>query len=327
MTTIDIHTHMFGQGWLDMVRKHGAPAYAIADKEDGRDYLVEYGSPACALEVEAFDYDARIAMMDRFGIDVSVVSLTSPNVHFGDEAVSVATARIANDEMAAGQAAHPERIRWFASLPWEYPDAALAELERCVALGAVGVMCVAHIGARHLIDPHFAPVWQALDARRMPVLVHPTAPLGAQAVNFGHERILMPAAGFMYDTTIALARMALDGFFERFPNVPIIASHGGGYIPFVNGRVDMFFGVETLQKFDIPKLPSDYFSQLYYDAIVYDTAALRLVIDIAGPEKVLFGTDLPMPADVPKLFDLVDARPPGEAAAIRGGNAARLFGL
>lgn len=327
MTTIDIHTHMFGYGWLDMIKQHGAPAYGIADEADSREYLVEYGTPACALEVEAFDYGKRVEMMDREGIDISIVSLTSPNVHFGDEEISIATARLANDEMAAGQAAHPDRIRWFASLPWEYPDAAIAELERCIELGAVGVMCVAHIGTRHLIDPLFAPVWEALDKRGFPVLVHPTAPLGAKDVNFGYERILMPGAGFMYDTTIALARMAIDGFFERFSKVKIIASHGGGYLPFVNGRVDMFFGVETLAKFDIPKMPSEYFSQIYYDAIVYDPAALQLVIDIAGPEKVMFGTDLPMPADVPKLFELVDARPADEAAAIRGGNAARVFGL
>ena len=327
MPTIDIHTHMFGDGWLDMIKKHGAPAYGIADREDRRNYLIEYGTPACALEVEAFDYDRRVEMMDKFGIDISIVSLTSPNVHFGDEAVSVATARIANDEMAAGQTAHPDRIRWFASLPWEYPDAALAELERCIELGAVGVMCVAHIGQRHLIDPLFAPVWEALDRHAFPVLVHPTAPLGAKDVDFGHERILMPGAGFMYDTTIALARMAVDGFFERYPDIKLIASHGGGYLPFVNGRIDMFFGVETLAKFDIPRLPSDYFSQLYYDAIVYDTAALQLVIDMAGPEKVMFGTDLPMPADVPKLYDLVDGRPAEEIAAIRGDNAVRVFGL
>ena len=327
MTTIDIHTHMFGNGWLDMIKKHGAPAYGIEDMPDDRNYLIEYGTPACALEAEAFDYDKRVAMMDRDGVDISIVSLTSPNVHFGDEAVSVATARLANDEMAAGQTAHPDRIRWFASLPWEYPDAALAELERCVNLGAVGVMCVAHIGERHLIDPLFAPVWAELDRRAFPVLVHPTAPLGAKAVNFGFERILMPAAGFMYDTTIAIARMAVDGFFERFTDVKIIVSHGGGYIPFVNGRIDMFFAAETLAKFDIPKLPSDYFSRLYYDAIVYDRTALQLVIDIAGPDKVMFGTDLPMPADVGKLYDLIDGRPADEATAIRGATAVKVFGL
>jgi aminocarboxymuconate-semialdehyde decarboxylase len=318
---------MFGNGWLNMIKTHGAPAYAIEDMPDDRNYLIEYGTPACALEAEAFDYDKRVAMMDREGVDISIVSLTSPNVHFGGEAVSVATARLANDEMAAGQTVHPDRIRWFASLPWEYPDAALAELERCVNLGAVGVMCVAHIGERHLIDPLFAPVWAELDRRAFPVLVHPTAPLGAKAANFSFERILMPAAGFMYDTTIAIARMAIDGFFERFSDVKVIVSHGGGYIPFINGRIDMFFAAETLAKFDIPQLPSNYFSRLYYDAIVYDATALQSVIDIAGPDKVMFGTDLPMPANVGRLYDLINERPDDEATAIRGANAVRVFGL
>ena len=153
MPTVDIHTHMFGHGWLDMIKRHGAPAYAIEDMPDDREYLFEYGTPACALEVEAFDYDRRIAMMDRYGIDVSIVSLTSPNVHFGDEAASIATAQKANDEMAAGQRPHPARIRWLASLPWEYPAAALAEFERCVELGAVGVMCVAQSGAAKAASP------------------------------------------------------------------------------------------------------------------------------------------------------------------------------
>ncbi len=327
MAVIDIHTHTFGDAWLKNIKEHGAPAYEITTEKDGRDYLVEYGTPACALEVEAFDFDKRVEMMNRDKVDISVVSLTSPNVHFGGHNVSVETARLFNDEMAAGQAKHPDRIRFFASLPWEYPEDAILELERAIKLGAVGVMCVAHIGDKHLIDPLFDPVWKELDRLKFPVLVHPTAPLGAKDVNFGYERILMPGAGFMYDTTIAIARMAIDGFFEKFPDVKIIASHGGGYLPYVNGRIDMFFGVETLAKFDIPKLPSDYFSQIYYDAVLYDPGALSLCIDIAGPDKVLFGTDLPMPADVGKLYDMIGSRPKEEADKILGGNAERVFAL
>ena len=89
----------------------------------------------------------------------------------------------------------------------------------------------------------------------------------------------------------------------------------------------MFFAAETLAKFDIPQLPSNYFSRLYYDAIVYDATALQSVIDIAGPDKVMFGTDLPMPANVGRLYDLINERPDDEATAIRGANAVRVFGL
>ena len=88
MTVIDIHTHMFGYDWLNMLKKHGAPNYASKSMEDGRNYLMEMGSPAAAFEDEAFDYDKRIIMMDHAGIDLAIVSLTSPNVQWGGENIS-----------------------------------------------------------------------------------------------------------------------------------------------------------------------------------------------------------------------------------------------
>jgi len=137
----------------------------------------------------------------------------------------------------------------------------------------------------------------------------------------------MPGAGFMFDTTIGIARMAVDGFFERFQDVKIIASHGGGYLPYVAGRIDMFFQAETLAKLKITELPSEFLKRIYYDAVLYDQGALDLCINLAGPGQVLFGTDFPMPCDIPKLYELVETRPAEEAAAIKGGNAVKMFNL
>jgi aminocarboxymuconate-semialdehyde decarboxylase len=326
-TVIDIHTHTFGQPWLDMLGKHGAPNYATKRLHDGRDYLIEKGAPACSLEPEAFDYDAKIRQMDRHGIDVGIVSLTSPSVFWGGETVSAETARLVNDDQAAGQTAYPDRIRWFASLPWEYPARAVAELDRAVANGAVGVMVTATINGRHLVDPLFAPTWQAIDKHGLPVLVHPTAPFGAREAEFGRERILMPGLGFMFDTTLGVARMVLDGFFDRYTSLKIIAAHGGGYLPYVAGRIDMFFDQDTLIEKKIDRHPSTYLEAIWYDSIVYNPGALDLCLEISGPDKVMFGTDLPMPADVDTLYALVDRLPADQAAAIRAGNARKLFGL
>ncbi|MDH5748775.1 MAG: amidohydrolase [Rhodospirillales bacterium] len=327
MPVIDIHTHMFGDAWLDMLRKHGGPTYDAREFPDKRSYLVEKGAPACALEREAFDYDLRIKRMDEHGIDIAVVSLTSPNVFWGTREISAETARLANNEMAAGQAAHPDRIRFFTSIPWEYPDLAVAELERTLDMGAVGVMVTATINGRHLIDPLFEPVWKEINRRALPVLVHPTAPFGSKEAEFGIERVLMPGLGFMFDTTLGIARMAIDGFFERFSDLNIIASHGGGYLPYVAGRIDMFFNEDTLVAKKIPHPPSFYLSRIYYDAVLYDEAALNACVALAGPEKILFGTDFPMPADIPKLYSIIDSRPEDQSNAIKGGNAVRLFNL
>ena len=178
MTVIDIHTHMFGESWLKMLKEHGGPTYSAGTLSDGRDYLIEKGAAACALEKEAFDYDARIEAMNQHGIDISIVSLTSPNVYWGGEQISIKTAILANNEMAAGQRAYPDRIRWFASIPFEYPEPAIKELHRAVETGAVGVMATASINGRHLIDALFAPVWAEIARLELPVLIHPTAPFG-----------------------------------------------------------------------------------------------------------------------------------------------------
>ena len=188
-------------------------------------------------------------------------------------------------------------------------------------------MVLANIMGKHLIDSLFEPIWAELDRLALPVLVHPTAPFGAKDAEFGIERILMPGAGFMFDTTLAVARMVVDGFFDRYPNVKIIASHGGGYLPYVAGRIDMFFAAETLVDMKIKEKPSNYLQRIYYDSIVYNPGALDLCIEISSPSNVLFGTDFPMPQDIPKLYQLIDRLPGDQAKAIKAGNAERIFDL
>ena len=90
----------------------------------------------------------------------------------------------------------------------------------------------------------------------------------------------------------------------------------------------MFFDEETLVKMPVTMKPSEYLEErIFYDAIVYDKGALDLVIQVAGPEKVMFGTDQPMPNDVPKLKDIIASRPASEHEPILSNNAHRMFNL
>src|SRR3970282_1399958 len=103
---------------------------------------------------------------------------------------------LVNDSMAQGQTAHPDRIRWMASVPWEYPQRAVRELERACAKGAVGVMVLATVAGGHLTDDKFAPIWQAIDQRALPVLVHPTEPPGTPDMDM-RKYSLASTVGFM----------------------------------------------------------------------------------------------------------------------------------
>ena len=179
---IDVHTHMLNNEWLKLLEKHGRPRYTLKAVTGGLRAIHLDGAPFMTPVPEMFDWDLRIRNMDRVGIDVSVVSLTCPNVYWGGEAVSLKAARAMNDEMAGARKTWPDRIQWFCSLPWQFEKAALAELKRSLKAGACGVMVLANIGGRPLTDAAFANIWRAIDKAQLPVLIRKSAALRFELV-------------------------------------------------------------------------------------------------------------------------------------------------
>ncbi len=327
MAVIDVHTHMLTRDYLDFLAEHGGPKYACKPTRAGQDSIFLHGAPFMTLMPEMWDYDARIRDMDKAGVDLAIVSLTCPNAFFGDEAVSTRAAAMVNDSMQEQQRARPDRIAWFTSLPWQFPAAAIAELERTIAAGAIGVMVIANIDGKPLTDPIFAPVWQAIDARALPVLVHPTAPPGTPDMGLD-EYGLVPPVGFMIDTTLAIARMILAGFFDRYPNLKIIASHGGATLPYLAGRLDRCHEMIPACADVISEKPSTYLERIWYDSVVYSPGALNLCLEVAGPDRVLYGSDYPHNiGDMAGCLARVNAQPADVAARIREHNARRIFNL
>ena len=328
MTVIDVHTHMLTLDFLDLLRKESGGKYEIRKTRAGQDTIWHDGAPFMTLFSGMWDYEERIAAMDAAKVDVAIVSLTSPNVYWGDRAVSLKAARMVNDSMAAQQRARPDRIRWFASLPFQFADDAVAELDRAVKEGAVGVMVLANIDGEDLTNPAFAPVWAAIDKRKLPVLVHPTAPQGVAELHM-NEFGLVPPVGFMVDTTLAFARMIYAGFLDTYPNVKLIASHGGATLPYLAGRLDRCHEMIPACAEVIKDKPSTYLQRIWYDTVVYDPRALDLCISVAGSdERVLYGSDYPHNiGDMTGCLARVDALPSAAAARIRGKNAEKLFGI
>ncbi|HJP89519.1 MAG TPA: amidohydrolase family protein [Candidatus Limnocylindrales bacterium] len=326
MPIIDVHTHMFTRHWLELLRAHGDP-YGVVVRPDGRDEIYRGPTPVVFPQPGHFDYDLRIQAMDAAGIDVSIVSLTCPNVYWGGEDISCEAARESNATMAAAQTTYRDRIRWFASLPWEYPDRAVAELQRSCDEGAVGVMVIANIAGRSLTEPAFEPIWSEIDRRALPVLVHPGEPPGSDFMDMGSYDLSW-LVGFMFDTTLAIERMIFDGFLDRFPNLKLIAAHGGGALPYLVGRMRKGNEVELPSRRRMLLEPIDYLRRIWYDCITYDPGALRYLISVVGAERVLFGTDWPHQVhDVVGSLANTAALPPDQRDAIRGTSALELFRL
>ena len=325
MPVVDVHTHMLNREWLALLEKHGRPRYTLATVPGGLRAIHLDGAPFMTPVPEMFDWDLRVQNMDKAGIDVSVVSLTCPNCYWGGEAVSLKAAQTMNDELARARKRFPDRMQWFCSLPWQYPKAALKELSRAARAGACGVMVLANIAERPLTDPAFAPVWQAIDAQRLPVLVHPTAPPGVREMGMT-EFQLTASIGFTFDTSLAVSRMIFDGFFDRYPNLKIIAGHGGGALPFLIGRLDQCYEHIPACRVKLKEKPSLTARRIWADAVVFTDEALAMAVRVFGSERVLYGSDYPHTIGDPiGCLARVDRLPEGVRNRVRSGNAERIF--
>jgi aminocarboxymuconate-semialdehyde decarboxylase len=326
-TVIDVHTHVLTEAWFDLLKEHGAPRYTVKEVRGGLRAIHLDGAPFMTPVPAMFDYDLRLATMDEHGVDVGVVSLTCPNCYWGAPEVSLRAASIMNDDMAAARTAHPDRLRWFASLPWQHEQLALAELERACKAGASGVMALANIGGVPLTDPAFAAIWRAIDARKLPVLVHPTAPPGVGEMDMSRFQ-LTASIGFTFDTSLAVARMIYDGFFDTYPNVRIIASHGGGALPYLIARMDQCFDNIPACREKISIRPSEYMPRILADAVVFSPGALDLCVNVFGVDNVLYGSDYPHTiGDMPGCLKRVNDLPAATRDKVRGANACRVFGF
>jgi len=326
MTVIDIHTHMFTTKWLELLKQEGG-IYNTKTRPDGQQEIFRGDTPVVIPQRGHFDYDLRVKHMDAAGIDISIVSLTCPNVYWGNEVTSCRAARESNDTMAQAQTTYPDRIRWFSSLPWEYPQMAIEELNRTCANGASGVMVLANIAGRSLTDPFFAPIWSEIDKRRLPVLVHPTDPPGVDAMDMT-QFDLSWSVGFMFDTTLAITRMIFDGFFDQYPNLKIIASHAGGTLPYLVGRFEKGDEVEIPSRRKMKRKPAEYLRHIYYDSITYNLGALQYLISVVGADRVMFGTDWPHQVhDTKGAFANTASLPEAQCSAIRSANARRIFDI
>ena len=327
---IDVHTHMYTRGWQEVVRKADDPHIRLTPGPKGLDSMYYMWSSVGALGNEMFDWDVRIRKMDEAGVDLALVSLSSPNVCLAERAHSVKAAQVTNDDFAAAAARYPTRIKWMASLPWDFASDAIAELRRAQDAGAIGICMLTNVAGTPLTETRYQPVWAEIESMGLPVFIHPTLPKVDYGLIVGSGGgALANAVGFTTETTLCFARMIFEGFLDRYPGLKLIACHGGGTLPYLAARFDRVWQQMSGPTKPSRETPSHYIKhRLYYDAIVYDEETLTHLVSYVDADRVMYGSDYPFSlGDMPGILARIDRLPARARDAVRSGNAVRLFQL
>lgn len=240
----------------------------------------------------------RIALMDESGVDVQVLSVTTPALHNLEAEESVILARRTNDLLAATIANYPTRFQGFATLPTASPKDAALELERSVRhLGFAGALLCGRTREKNLDHPDFLPMFETAAKLRVPLYVHPQIPQRAVREvyysGFGDSidtAFATFALGWHYEAGIQFVRLILAGVFDKYPDLQIILGHWGEVVLFYLERLNSFARVAKLQR-----TVADYIRENLYvtPSGMWNQSYLQRVLEIVGPKRIVFSTDYP----------------------------------
>lgn len=325
MHLVDVHNHYYPPAYIDALER-GPSNVRITREREGNPLLHYPGDYNVAVRGHR-DLDFRETELEREGVDVQIVSLTTPGTHVEEPARAVELARLVNDAFAQATKRPSGRFGAYATLPLCDPAASADELERAVRdLNLPGAMVFANVNGTPLADDRFLPLWERADALGAVIHIHPTAPAGVEAMT---QYWLMPLVGFLMDTTLAAAHLVFRGIPARFPRIRWVLGHLGGTIPYLAERLDRGWHAFAECRQHIDRPPSEYLRTFFYDGVNFDPRALRLAVDFAGASQILAASDYPhMIGSIPRMKAVLgEAGLSGaEQRAVAAENAARLLG-
>ena len=286
----DLHTHYYSDEYFDLIRELGTE-FAFGTAKNGAPIITFRGTRFFSITPAMTDALLRIEDMDRVGVDVQVLSLSTPNVYFTDAERQSAVAIRVNDMYAELISRYPNRFKGFASIPMHDSDAALAELDRTLGeLRLNGVILQSNLGGLALTEPRFRPFFEEANRRELCIFVHPILPPNPEPYA---EYCLGPIVGFPSDTTLAVAKLCYSGMLRELPDIRWIIGHAGGTIPWLMERLDNGYRDFPECREHIDELPSAYLKRLYYDTVTFSQHTLGMLESMVGADHMVMGSDYP----------------------------------
>jgi aminocarboxymuconate-semialdehyde decarboxylase len=307
--TIDVHAHCVIPKALEL---------------QGKDHMKERGPGLGDVGLR------RIGEMDEQGIDVEAISI-NPHWYKAERDLAVEICKINNETLAELCAAHPDRFVGFASLTLQAPDVAVQQLEHAVKkLGMRGAAIGGSVAGDEFANAKYDPVWRKAEELGVLLFIHPQgAPELANRLK--GNGWLANVIGNPLDTTIALSHLIFEGTLDKFPGLKICSAHGGGFLPQYAPRSDN--GLRVAPEMDtgvkLKKKPTEYMRDMYYDTLIFTDEALRHLAHEVGVDKLVIGTDHPIPWQADSINHVLNCPHFNDAQKrmILGETAGKLLGI
>ncbi len=304
---IDFQSHVFPREYIEEIKRaDGNVILEPPDPDSGMTYFYDK-KLRCRINTAIFqgqDPDRRVVHMDKLGIDVQVISIPAPGADRFEPQDAVKLAQTANDTIAALCRKYPKRLVGLATLPTSSIKASLDELERSVKeLGLKGFGCYTNLNGRALDSEDLFPIYEKVADLKIPVYIHPTAPLATEAVGLDIMPVLI--YGWAFDSTVAMTRLVYGRVLERFPEIDFVVADGGGVLSFFCQRATNIYSGRTEEirrKYGLKENPLDSLKRFYVDTADHPSATLRCVLDFFGPDRLVFATNYPYGPEEGCLF-------------------------
>jgi aminocarboxymuconate-semialdehyde decarboxylase len=326
MRIIDFHNHFYPPEYLEALQEGPSNVRVTFDADNNP--LLHYPGDYNIVVRGHRDIEYRTEVLEKAGVDIQVLTFTTPGTHIEPPERSIQLSRLVNNCFSKIMQERGDRFSALATLPLNDPEASVVEMERAFKdLGFKGVMLHSNVNGTALSDQRFWPLYEKAEDLNAVFGIHPSFPVGVEAMT---DYWLMPLVGFPFDTTLAAAKLVFSGVTEKFPGIKWVLGHLGGAIPYLAERLDRgYFAFEECRA-NISKPPSEYLKKFYFDSVNFDLNALEFAIKFAGDSQFVAGSDYPhkigsldmMVSSIAKLDFPQDTK-----AKIYGENAARLLKL
>ena len=327
--TIDIHCHVRCEKAAALVEGNSDVSRWFLEtsaNERSREINRENG---VRTAIQGSSPEKRIEDMDRMGIDIQAISPAPRQTYYGaNPDLGLAASRATNDFIAEICGRYPDRFVGLGTVPLQAPELALAELDRLhKSLGFRGIEIMTHVAGEDLSADRFRKIFARCEELGLVVFMHPDGFTEARRLG---DHYFNNVIGNPLDSTVALHHLIFGGVLADSPNLKLVLSHGGGFLPAYSGRIDHAASARPDCCTHLKEMPTTYLKRLYFDALVYTHHQLQYLVDTYGTDHILVGTDYPADMGEVDPIGFIE-RAPGlvdaQRRAILGENAARLLGM